>query len=115
MLLSITQLAKLLNYSRWGTNRFLNKLFIPTIRKKNKIFIDLSMNHPFIYSINLHYRYPQYKIVYTITDIARLFNKDKKTVLNYCRNMNIPIIGYTKKFVYLYYLKQAVKLMDSTK
>lgn len=96
MLLTIRQIANLINYTTQGTRKLILRLGIPTVKGK----YQTNTNDPFALSIRLQHQYNQLKVLYSIQQLATLMGKDKKTILLLLTENDVPLRGKHKKYVF---------------
>jgi hypothetical protein len=101
MILNINQLARLLQYSPQGTRKLLKRLQI-TLSPGNQQQFDTNQEHPLALSIRLLQENPGCQVLYSIRNLADLYQSSKGTVLNTLRRTDIVLRGTgRKKFLYL--------------
>jgi hypothetical protein len=101
MLLSTISLSTIIQYTPQGTRLLLKRLSVPTIRYKSNLYISLADPHPFCQSILLAMNNSKYRVMYSISQLAHIAGKDKKTVLKALHKYRVPLHGRRKKYVLL--------------
>jgi hypothetical protein len=105
MLLSTYKISQMLHLTLQGTRLLLQRLQVPLLLIKNKLFFDSSQTTPFSLSLRLHYRNPSLQVMYSISQLSSLHRKDPKTIRKILSHNQIPVYGQRKKFVLLWDLR----------
>lgn len=96
------QLAILFNYSRQGMLKLLKRLDIPLVKKGKKVYFDETSDHPLALSLKLYDKTKGLRLVYTVNDLARIYQRSKRTVFKIIKESNILTYGRKKKkFIFL--------------